>query len=245
MSDNSIRVEKLRSTLGVVAVSLVLAGCGGGDPPPDTTVSGKTGSPTVSGGGPSGPATTGLPGTTAVASAAPPKNTMPPPGTRPDPFKPYWNTVPPPPPVSSFLTPVRIADTNTTAPKEEPGIDIRVVPTRRVAGILTGNGVYALLDDSGKQTVVRPGMKLDDGYEVVMINSNSVVLRKKEGSQTFTEIVPLTDAGSAPSSGGGMSGGTGGMRSGKGMIGGPAGGGLSGPGGMRGGGFGMGNGGKE
>jgi len=206
---------------------LILAGCGGGDTPAadgkgqlaggQTAPGGSTGgsgspggsggAPGGSGGSPGGQLGGGVGGAPAAVASAPPKNTTPPPGARPDPFKPWWDSTPPPPPVLSLITPFRIATTDTVDPKVEPGIEIQEVPSRRVAGILTGNGVYALLDGNGKQEIVRPGDVLDDGYRVTMINFNSVTLKKTVNNQTFTQVVPLTDAGSTPSAGGGSFGG--------------------------------------
>jgi len=238
--------------LAGLAALVTLVGCGGGDTPADNSSNG--GKPSIASGGNSTGGSTptkqagpgggaGFPGAGGAQTASAPKNVTPPPGARLDPFKPYWNTVPPPPPVLSFVTPVRIADDHTTAPKEEPGIEIREVPTRRIAGILNGNGVYALIDDAGKQDVIRPGQKLDDGYEVVLIGHDSVTLKKKVGSQTFTQIVPLTDAGSVPNAGAPSGGSMGGGGKFGGKLGGPQMGGLSGAGGGKrgGGGAAMGN----
>lgn len=202
--------------LGIAAVALgsfALVGCGGGDTP-STTNSDSAGS---GGGGVGGPKMGGggggqLPGSGTQQqqlATVPPKDTQTVPGYRRDPFKPWFNTQPPPPSVLTLVDPARIAMIGTTAPDVQPGVEIQEVPNRRVAGILTGNGVYALLDD-GK--VVKPGDLTDDGYQVVMINSNSVTLRKKVLSQTYTQVVPLTDAGStytaaAPATGGGKFGG--------------------------------------
>ena len=198
----------VKIVLAAVLVSVVVIGCGGGDPPPATVkpgagLEGGTGSASGSGQASGGGSPGGMSGGTGVGSApaavasAPPKNTTPPPGARPDPFKPWWDSTPPPPPVLSLITPFRIASRDTVDPKVEPGIEIQEGPTRRVAGILTGNGVYALLDGNGKQEIVRPGDVLEDGYRVVLINFNSVTLKKTVSGQTFTQIVPLTDAGSA------------------------------------------------
>jgi len=149
------------------------------------------------GGGASQPAA-GFPAATASkpVAAAPPKDMTPPPGAWMDPFKPWFNTTPPPPPVLSLVDPVRIAATDTVGPTVEPGVEIQELPSRRVAGILNGNGVYALLEGNGEQQVVFPGTTLSDGYVVTAINARSVTLKKTIEHQTFTQVVPLTDAGS-------------------------------------------------
>ena len=138
-------------------------------------------------------------GGAAQTAAVPPKNTTPP-AHRVDPFMPWWDTTPPPPPVLSVVAPVRVAITDSAAKQNQPGIEIKEVPNRRVAGILSGNGVYALIDGPGGQTVVKPGDMIDD-YRVAAINPDSVVLKKevKVGSlkQTYTQVVPLTDVGTS------------------------------------------------
>jgi hypothetical protein len=171
----------------------------------------------------------GAPGGQQTAAASPiPKNTAPAPHFRADPLKPWWDTTPVPPPVLSYVDPVRIAITNSAAEEKPAGVEIQEVPTRRVAGILTGNGVYALIDDfNGKAEVVKPGQVLDDGYRVASINANSVVLKKEIDNRTYTQVVPLTDAGSATFSGPGMGGGMPGSGGRPGM-------GAPGSGGMRG-----------
>jgi hypothetical protein len=121
------------------------------------------------------------------------------PAHRVDPFKPWWAPPPPPSPLT-FTRPVRIAMAGSANPENTPNIEVHEVPTRRVAGILSGNGVYALIDGGGEMIVVKPGDPVGD-YRVDSINSDSVVLKKvvKTGknAQTFTQVVPLTDVGSS------------------------------------------------
>jgi len=216
----------------VLAAGVFLSGCGGGDdggtPTGTSTASNTTttsggaggaGGGMMSGGG-GAPGGMGMPGMGAMGggqqqvSAAPaPKNTAPAPGFRSDPLKPWWDTTPRPTPVLAYVDPVRIAIPNSAAEEKPEGVEIQEVPNRRVAGILTGNGVYALIDDfSGKAEVVKPGQVLDDGYHVVSINQSSVVLKKVVDNRTYIQTVPLTDAGSstttfAPPGGMGMPGG--------------------------------------
>jgi hypothetical protein len=204
-----------------IAGAVALAGCGGGEDPNAQPAGGSGGSggaapmPNMGGGGgqmgggqvPS-TGTTGAPGGAAVASA--PKNDIPPSNARLDPFKPWWSTEVPPPPVLSYLTPARIAVNSNEPPPDIP-VEIQEVPDRRVAGILTGNGVYALIEGVGDPKVVKPGDVLDDGYRVVRISSTAVTLQKKVGFRTYTQVVPLTDAGSSQTTfGGGRPGGMGG-----------------------------------
>jgi hypothetical protein len=218
---------------GVLGLGLLLSGCGGGGEDTSTsgttTASGGSGGATPMPGGMGGggqmpgqtPGTANTAGGTGGAvTASAPKNTAPPPNARPDPFRPWWDTRPIPPPVLSLLSPVRIA-----APSSGPGPEVKVevqeVPDRRVAGILTGNGVYALIEGAGSMEVVKPGDVLADGYRVVKISSSSVTLKKEVGNTTFTQVVPLTDVGSSQTMFGGP------------RLGGPGGPGL--PGGRRGG----------
>lgn len=163
----------------------------------------------ASGGGPMGPMGPGGPmgggmggpmgaAAPAAAPSKPPKAVTPPPH-RGDPFAPWWDTTPVPPPVLSYTSPIRIAVTESARPEEAPGVDIQEVPSRRVAGILTGSGIYALVDGGPEgPVVVKPGDMLGDtGYRVTSINASSITLRRKVGNQTYTQIVPLTDAGSS------------------------------------------------
>ena len=234
---NSQHLRILGLLAGVTALSVTLAGCGGGDdtstPPAGGTKGAKAsggspddgsgssggsapGGPSMAGGGggPMGSSGGGMGGglggggqQAAATGGPPPKDQTPPPGARPDPFRPWWDTTPIPPPVLSFTAPIRIASPNTAVVVNQPGIEIQEVPNRRVAGILTGNGIYALLDGGpGDPMVVKPGDVTADGYRVIMINSSSVTLKKTVNTQTFTQVVPLSDAGattqmSSPTSG--------------------------------------------
>jgi hypothetical protein len=209
------RISVLLGLTGIVAA--VGFGCGGDNSGTSTTPAPTTGSPSagaMSGGAVSGgampgnmggPTTAGagLPGAAGTqpnAAAGAAGTTVagsgPPPGARPDPFRPWFNTIPPPPAVLTLVDPLRIATPDSSPPVNPPGVDVQEVPSRRVAGILTGNGIYALFDDG---MVVKPGDLVDD-YRVTMITKNAVTLKKKVNNQTFTQVIPLSDAGSAPSS---------------------------------------------
>lgn len=269
MLQNQSQQFRIRVTLlGAIAMAVALAGCSGGDdsgtPSAANSSGGASGAKTASGGGeegggvgaPSGmmsggggmpgsggsmmPGMGGPAGGQQAAAASPkPKNVAAAPGYRSDPLRPWWDTTPKPPPVLSFVDPVRIAIPNSAAEEKPEGVEIQEVPNRRVAGILTGNGAYALIDDfNGNAQVVKPGQVLDDGYRVASINANSVVLKKVVDNRTYTQTVPLTDAGSTttfsgPTGGMGFPGMRGGMPGSGGMPGRP--GGMPGSGGMRGG----------
>lgn len=146
---------------------------------------------------------------------------------RVDPFKPWWDTNPPPP-VQELVGDWRIATYESVLPEPERRAEVQEVPDRRVAGILTGNGSWALLDGPDGQAVVKPGDMVGE-YRVDSINQDSVVLKRKVGNRTFTQVVPLSDAGSSPTggapAGGGVPGGFLGGRPGGGILpGAPAGG---------------------
>ncbi len=180
------------------------------------------------GGGPMG----GAPQQEAAAQG--PKVTSKPPNARPDPFAPWWNTTPPPPPAITLVEPYRIATRESVIRPPEEKIEVEEVPNRRVAGIATGQGVYALIEGPEGQNVVRPGDMLGD-YRVEAIRSRSVVLKRKVGNVTYTQEVPLTDVGSQPRTSyvGGLRGGPGGagmmFRGGGGGYAPPGGGGSGGP----------------
>jgi hypothetical protein len=144
-----------------------------------------------------------------MAGQSVPVASGPPPPHRADPFQPWWDNKPKPPKVLELISPIRVAITNTSAPILQPNIEIQEVPNRRVAGILSGNGVYALIEGPDGQAVVKPGDTLDE-YRVASIDADSVTLRRKVGNQTFTQVVPLTDAGSTTATVSAPAGGIGG-----------------------------------
>ncbi len=86
-------------------------------------------------------------------------------------------------------------------PPPRPGVEIREVPQGRVAGILSGNGVYALIESPDApqgQAVIRPGDMIGE-YRVASINQDSVTLKRTvrvgDRTETYTQVVPLTDIG--------------------------------------------------
>jgi|SRR5579884_480252 len=117
---------------------------------------------------------------------------------RSDPFLIGWRRQPLPPPVFALVSPMRIASADIVAPPPNNTI-ITEVPSRRVSGILTGDGVYAVLEDNNGDTeIVKPGSITSDGYRVVAINSDSVKLQRRDGNLLRTQTVPLSDATTAP-----------------------------------------------
>jgi hypothetical protein len=141
--------------------------------------------------------------------AAGPKVTTKPPNARPDPFAPWWSTVPPPPPAITLVEPYRIATRETGIKPPEEKVEVQEVPNRRVAGIATGAGVYALVEGPEGQTVVKAGDMLGE-YRVESIKARSIVLTRKVGNVSYTQEVPLTDVGSQRSAVTGRAGGPGG-----------------------------------
>ncbi len=172
------------------------------------------GMPTFGGpmGGPMGGPAAGAPagpGWAAGGGAAGPKVTTKPPNARPDPFAPWWSTTPPPPPAITLVEPYRIATREAGVKPVEETVEVQEVPNRRVAGIATGAGVYALVEGPEGQSVVKAGDMLGD-YRVESIRSRSIVLTRKVGNVSYTQEVPLTDVGSqrtaAPAAPGGPGG---------------------------------------
>ncbi|HLK61061.1 MAG TPA: hypothetical protein VKU00_31135 [Chthonomonadaceae bacterium] len=139
--------------------------------------------------------------------------------TNKDPFYVTWHVQPPPPYVFLEIEPVRVADDDVELPPVKP-VTVREEPMLRVSGIMTGDGVFAILEQSGGQVdIVKPGstVNINTGqtnrsYKVVSINDDKVTLESKEGNFIFTQVVPLSDApagtGAQPR---GFPGGPGGM----------------------------------
>jgi hypothetical protein len=109
-----------------------------------------------------------------------------------DPFFPTWTQ--PPVPVDPFdLVPsLRVASIGVQAPPEQP-VQVREVADRRVSGIMSGDGVFAIIEQNGSSEIVKPGGTTSDGYRVIAINDDSVKLQKREGNVIRTQIVQLSD----------------------------------------------------
>lgn len=127
-----------------------------------------------------------------------------------DPFYVSWKNPPPPPYVFNEVQPLRLASAGIVTPPPKD-TEVRVVADRRVSGIMSGDGVYAILETGSDVEIVKPGSQTKDGYRVVSINVDSVKLQKREGNYLLTQTVPLTDVpvGGAQTAGfnGGMMGG--------------------------------------
>jgi len=109
-----------------------------------------------------------------------------------DPFYPTWHVIPPPPDVFTEIQPIRVAGPSVDPPPEEPVV-VREVADRRVSGIMSGDGVFAIIEQNGASEVVKPGGTTADGYRVISINDDSVKLQKKEGNVLRTQVVQLSD----------------------------------------------------
>jgi hypothetical protein len=111
-----------------------------------------------------------------------------------DPFYPTWHQAPPPPDplAAGDVEPIRVASAGYTAPPEKE-VTVREVPDRRVSGIMSGDGVFAIIEQNGESEVVKPGGTTKDGYRVVAINDDSVKLQKKVGNLNYTQTVQLSD----------------------------------------------------
>lgn len=126
---------------------------------------------------------------------------------RRDPFFVDWHVPPSPPNIFTEVQPLRVATYNVVTPSL-PNTEVREIPNRRVSGIMSGEGVFAILESgAGEPEIVKPGMQTSDGYTVVSINVDSVKLQKKEGNLIYTQVVPLSDLPTNPSAGGGGMGG--------------------------------------
>jgi hypothetical protein len=90
-------------------------------------------------------------------------------------------------------------------------------PYRRLAGVIVGDSVLALIDmhGDGQLTLIRPGQMID-GWEVVSIDSEKAILRRggnllpREITVRLEEPNPLRGGGGGGGTGGGPSPGTGG-----------------------------------
>lgn len=171
-----------------------------------------------------------------------------------DPFFIRWTPPIPPPYVFAEVEPIRLAPEEVEPIKVKP-YEVREEAVARVSGIMSGDGIYAILElPSGDPVIVKPGSSVDlpvaNGqtkrtYRVVSIKGDTVVLRAKEGEATFTQEIPLSDVplggsgarpGGGPGFGGPGSGGFPGSSGGPGFPGRPGGGrpgvkGSGGPGG--------------
>lgn len=142
-------------------------------------------------GRPAGAAPAG--GVQGAPGQAPPVVYRPPYTPRKDPFKLIWKIPPPPPYVFNEVQVIREASVAAVTPPP-PNTEIREVPSRRVSGIMSGDGVFAILEGAGTEPeIVKPGSETRDGYKVISISADTVTLRKKEGNITYTQVVPLSD----------------------------------------------------
>lgn len=146
-----------------------------------------------------------------------PKEGKPPSQYRVDPFKPLpWEADISKPPILSVVTPVRLQPIPTYKPKEEEQEDVLPPqPYRRVAGIMWGQSVAAIIETQGDlPRVVKPGDTLD-GMRVARIEPNQVVLStlgKKPREITVKLGAPITPVQRTfPGYGGGVPGVPGGM----------------------------------
>jgi len=158
--------------------------------PANTTAPGYGGYPAPGYLGPPGadagiPGVPGTTGTTGTTEAKAEKNLPPLEKSRKDPFAPL---IPPPPSppewrvLSASLPPITIArpgervtrEETTEQPMPEMGAEI----PRRVVGVVTGKRAYAILEQEGQTTIVRPGDVLPDLARVERIEPNRVLLRK-------------------------------------------------------------------
>lgn len=203
----------------------------GGPGKPGVPAQGRPGMP---GARPGAPGKPGMPGQTGSSGVAGTKLASVPKSTR-DPFFIDWHKQPPPPYVFDQIQgPLLVASESIDIPPAGE-ITLREVANRRVSGIMSGDGVFAILETAGggETEIVKPGSQTKDGYRVVAITEDSVKLQRRDGNVLRTQEVPLTDQSLGGQSSGGMSGfgaPRGGMPTSGGMSGGPTGGGRKRPG---------------
>ncbi len=153
-----------------------------------------------------------------------------------DPFYVSWKIIPPPPYVFTDVEPIRLAPPEAVVLPEKP-YEVREEAVARVSGIMSGDGIYAILElPQGDPVIVKPGSSVElpisggqtkRTYRVVSIKGETVTLQSKEGKATYTQLIPLSDVplngqsntGPRGNPGGGMQGNPGGGPS----FGGPAG----------------------
>jgi len=107
-----------------------------------------------------------------------PKEGKPPSKYRVDPFKPLpWEADVSKPPILSVVPPVRLQPVPTAKPRSEEEEDVLPPqPYRRVAGIMWGQSVAAIIETQGDlPRVVKPGDTID-GLRVARIEPGQVVL---------------------------------------------------------------------
>ena len=111
------------------------------------------------------------------------------PGHKQDPFyyKPNDKSLPPPPNIfDTGVEPIRVASANQEKTPVHNPPPVRVVPNRRVSGIMSGDGVYAIIENTdGSVEIVKPGSKTKDGYTVVSITDTSVLLRQEDPAYPY------------------------------------------------------------
>ncbi len=145
-----------------------------------------------------------------------------------DPFFVTWHIIPPPPYVFNELEPIRLAPPET-APVVVKPYEVREEAVARVSGIMSGDGIYAILElPAGEPVIVKPGSTVElpiaggqtkRSYQVVSIKGETVVLRAHEGLATFTQEIPLSDVPLGGQTGGAGKGAPGGFGPGRGMPG--------------------------
>ncbi len=189
---------------------------------PGAPTAAQAGIPGAPGAAPAAPGAPAVPGTPAAPGApAVPGTKVASIDHKKDPFLIDWKRIPPPPYVFNdpSIQPLRIASQDVETPPVGD-VAVREVANRRVAGIMSGDGVFAIIETAGSPDaeIVKPGSQTRDGYRVVSISADSVKLQRKDGNIVRTQIVPLTDQslngqptgggsfGGFPSSGGGRGG---------------------------------------
>ncbi|MEI7575249.1 MAG: hypothetical protein WCK51_00010 [Armatimonadota bacterium] len=107
--------------------------------------------------------------------------------------------------------------------KAEEVVTQEAQPYRRISGIVIGDAVYAILEQDGRSTIIRPGMQIPDtNWFVVSINRDGVTLRRSGNVLPNEVTVRLEVAPPGMSSGAPAGGAPGGGKSSSGPLGGDA-----------------------
>jgi len=192
--------RELRGSMALICAVAMVSGCSGGADKPANQVQTQTTTKTET-----------------KTEAVDPKMALTPAKLssqpRKDPFLVSWkDNTRPPDNVFDNVSPIRVTPTVVEEPPAEP-TEVRETTTRRYAGFMNGDGVYAVLEEGSDSEIVKPGELTRDGFKVVSITNDQVFLRKQEGNLIRTQLLPYGDLPpTAATGGGGRFGGGGGAQ---------------------------------
>jgi len=82
-------------------------------------------------------------------------------------------------------------------------IIVQAPPSMRLAGVILGNGVVALLEVNGKVIDIRPGTQIDAEWVVSSIDEEKAVLKRLNKKRPHEVVVPLSSKLDLPGGGNG------------------------------------------